>query len=560
MTLCRPPPLHIAAAKGFDEIVERLLQKDASTTIEGPDGQYPLEMASKAEIQEMIPKYQGDKVLKQYAAGSQDYVSDFHGKVVLTGALLLNDKEVFLSLNLSIGELAYYDNQEAFLEGKSPMSSIKLIHIYGVKECNPGIFSDKGHFFFIINTKSKPLKLYTEHDGLTAEWIKRIRQGIALALERKLGLEYSQERPRSRPGTPPEDERTPLRHSTTGLQNFDEDDIASPSLEPGTSREVVNFSSFAVLEELGSGSFGKVYKAIKNDTKRVYAIKCLSKQFLIKQKQLQYAISECKILRSLSHPFILHMHYAFQTPKNLYMVLDFCPNGDLLSHLQERLKFGESVCRFYCAEILLALEYLHSLDIVYRDLKPENILVDRAGHILMADFGLAKENVNSMNPAMSFCGSPAYLAPELLNKQGSEKSADVYSYGAILYEMLTGLPPFYSENIKELFKNIKNAQLQFPAAVRAEAKDLIKKVMNRDATKRPSISQLKRHPFFREIDWDTMLAKKVRPPRLGPSWKQVDLEVEGMVEVDYNAAPGLVIDEDYKEGGEDEELVDDFNY
>jgi protein-serine/threonine kinase len=255
------------------------------------------------------------------------------------------------------------------------------------------------------------------------------------------------------------------------------------------------------------------------------------------------------------------MHYAFQTPKNLYMVLDFCPNGDLLAHLQERLKFGESVCRFYCAEILVALEYLHSLDIVYRDLKPENILVDRAGHILMADFGLAKENVNSMNPAMSFCGSPAYLAPELLNKQGSEKSADVYSYGAIMYEMLTGLPPFYSENIKELFKNIKNAQLQFPASVRAEAKDLIKKVMNRDASRRPTISQLKRHPFFREVDWDLFLAKKVRPPRLGPSWKQVDDDVEGVMEVDYNAQPsGLVIDEDYKEGVEDDELVDEFNY
>lgn len=550
----------MAVAKGFDEIVERLLQKDASTMLEGPDGKYPLEIAEKPEILEMLPKYQGDKVLKQYSTSAQDFVSDFHGKVVLTGALQLNDKEVFLSLSIAKGLLAYYDSQDDFLQGREPKAAINLINIYGVKECNPGIFSEKGRFFFIIVIKPRPLKMYTEHDGLTIEWIKRIRQGIAMALESRIGFQYTASSGDSRPTSPQDDGSRMFRHSTTGVSATDsEDDVVSP-LPGGEQRENVNFSSFTVLEELGSGSFGKVYKVVKNDSKRVFAIKCLSKQFLIKQKQLQYAISECKILRGLNHPFILHMHYAFQTPKNLYMVLDFCPNGDLLAHLQERLKFGESVCRFYCAEILLALEYLHSLDVVYRDLKPENILVDRAGHILMADFGLAKENVNSLNPAMSFCGSPAYLAPELLNKQGSEKSADVYSYGAILYEMLTGLPPFYSENIKELFKNIRNAQLQFPAAVRPEAKDLIKKVMNRDASKRPTISQLKRHPFFREIDWDLLLAKKVRPPRLGPTWKQVDEEVEGIVEVDYNSASALVIDEDYKEGDEDEELVDEFNY
>ena len=559
MTANRPPPLHLAVAKGFDEIVERLLQKDASTMLEGPDGKYPLEIAQKPSILEMLPKYQGDKVLKQYSGSNQEFVSDFYGKVVLTGAMQLNDKEIFLSLSLTKCTLAYYDSQEEFLQGREPRYAVNLVNVYGVRGCDPGVFSEKGRFFFIIMIKPRPLKFYTEHDGLTNEWIKRIRQAIALALEHHIGFSYLPASASSRPTTPQEDESRQLRHSTTGLTDSEDDSVLAAL---GEQRETVNFSSFTVLEELGSGSFGKVYKVVKNDSKRVYALKCLSKGFLIKQKQLQYAISECKILRTLQHPFILHLHYAFQTPKNLYMVLDFCPNGDLLAHLQERLKFGESVCRFYCAEILLALEYMHSLDVVYRDLKPENILLDRAGHILMADFGLAKENVNSMNPAMSFCGSPAYLAPELLNKQGSEKSADVYSYGAIMYEMLTGLPPFYSENIKELFKNIKNAQLQFPASVRAEAKDLIKKVMNRDASRRPTISQLKRHPFFREVNWDLILAKKVRPPRLGPSWKQVDEDVEGVIEVDYSAQPpsGLVIDEDYKEGADDEELVDEFNY
>jgi protein-serine/threonine kinase len=253
-------------------------------------------------------------------------------------------------------------------------------------------------------------------------------------------------------------------------------------------------------------------------------------------------------MKSLSHPFILKIHYAFQTPKNLYMVLDYCPNGDLLAHLQETVRLTESVCKFYCAEVLLALEYLHSLDIVYRDLKPENILLDHFGHVKLADFGLAKENVNSMNLAMSFCGSPAYLAPELVNKEGADKSADVYAFGALIYELLTGLPPFFSENIKELFHNIRSSQLAFPAVIRPEAKDLIKKVMQRDASKRPTISQLKHHPFFRDINWEAILQMQIRPPRLAAHWRQVEDMTKEQVEVDFTARGPVIMDEDYREG------------
>jgi len=176
----------------------------------------------------------------------------------------------------------------------------------------------------------------------------------------------------------------------------------------------------------------------------------------------------------MSHSFVLKLHFAFQTSKNLYMVLDYCPNGDLTQQMREKRKFSEATAKFYLAEIILAIEYLHSLDIVYRDIKPENILLDRIGHVKLADFGLAKENVNPLNPAMSFCGSPAYLAPELLHRTGSGKSADVYSLGVILYEFLVGTPPFLAENIKSLFMKIKEGMRIFPKNLSTEVQDLLR--------------------------------------------------------------------------------------
>lgn len=554
MTECRAPPLHLAVKVGAEEIVERLLQMDASLAIEGPDGKYPFEMTEKGTILEMLPKYQGEKVIKKYSI-QHDNISDFYGKAHITGTLVLNDKEIFLSLKLAKGLLEFYDNQEQFLSNTDPPNSLKLVDIYGVKECNPGIFSEKGKFYFIITAKPRPIKLYTEHQSMSMEWLKRIQQGVNFALEKGIGFQYSAiaGQVSSRPSTPDAEGESTFLHTMTGISTHDHEDAAAGE---GV-MEVVNFNSFSVLEELGSGSFGKVYKALKIDTRQIYAVKCLNKHFLIKNKQLQYAISECKIMKSLSHPFILKIHYAFQTPKNLYMVLDYCPNGDLLAHLQETVRLTENVCKFYCAEILLAIEYLHSLDIVYRDLKPENILLDHFGHVKMADFGLAKENVNSMNLAMSFCGSPAYLSPELVNKEGADKSADVYAFGALIYELLTGLPPFFSENIKELFHNIRSSQLTFPAVVRPEAKDLIKKVMQRDASKRPTISQVKHHPFFRDIDWEAILQMQIKPPRLAAHWKQVEDMTKEQVEVDFTARGPVILDEDYREG-ETADKVEEF--
>lgn len=206
-------------------------------------------------------------------------------------------------------------------------------------------------------------------------------------------------------------------HLEPSYVNFEEhaDEISDDEED----NQPVSFSSFEIVEEIGSGSFGKIFRVRKKNTGQIYAMKVLGKTALKRHNQLKYAIAECKVLRSSKHPFILSLYWAFQTPRNLYMVLGYCQNGDLAMLLQSKSCLSEKETKFYIAETLLAIEYLHSLDIVYRDLKPQNILIDSDGHIKLADFGLAKENISKLNPAMTFCGSPAYLAPELLSNSGA---------------------------------------------------------------------------------------------------------------------------------------------
>jgi serum/glucocorticoid-regulated kinase 2 len=244
-------------------------------------------------------------------------------------------------------------------------------------------------------------------------------------------------------------------------------------------------------------------------------MKVLNKSYLIQKKLLRYAITECNILKNSDCPFILKLHYSFQTPENLYMILDYCPIGDLSYQIQINL-FEEDEAKFYIAELIIAIEYLHKRDIIYRDMKPENILIDEDGHIKLADFGLAKENVKNDTPNKTFCGSPQYLSPEMLSKEGTTKSSDIYGIGAILFEMVTGAPPFYSQDVDLMYKNISENKLMFPEIFSEELKDLLRKMLDKNPKQRIGIGNdkqdLKNHPFFADIDWDLIFKKKITPP------------------------------------------------
>jgi serum/glucocorticoid-regulated kinase 2 len=196
------------------------------------------------------------------------------------------------------------------------------------------------------------------------------------------------------------------------------------------------------------------------------------------------------------------------------MVIDYCPGGDLNFHIMQDT-FEEDDAKFYIAELILGIEHLHSLNIMYRDLKPENILISSDNHIKLADFGLAKEGVNDMTLTKSFCGSPAYLSPEVLARKGAGKSADIYGIGAVLYEMICGSPPFFSNNIKTLYKNITQSKLVFPEYFSNELKNLLKQLLSRDPLKRIGVldkSELKRHIWFEGINWEKLANKEVKPP------------------------------------------------
>lgn len=212
------------------------------------------------------------------------------------------------------------------------------------------------------------------------------------------------------------------------------------------------------------------------------------------------------MLTYATHPFVVGMRYAFQTPEKLFMILDYAAGGNMSRALQKEKKFTEEKAALFMAEILLALEDLHKRDIIYRDLKPDNIVFDSQGHALLTDFGLSKESVHDDSMAKSFCGSPAYLAPEMLKRTGHGKSIDWYLLGVLLYEMLVGIPPYYSNNKEQLYENIQRGPLKLPNFLSEDARSLLIALLNRNPHKRlgagpNGADDIKKHVFFKRIDW-----------------------------------------------------------
>ncbi|XP_072355818.1 serine/threonine-protein kinase Sgk1 isoform X1 [Scyliorhinus torazame] len=276
-------------------------------------------------------------------------------------------------------------------------------------------------------------------------------------------------------------------------------------------------SDFNFLKVIGKGSFGKVLLAKHRSDDQFYAVKVLQKKAILKKKEEKHIMSERNVLlKNVKHPFLVGLHYSFQTADKLYFVLDYINGGELFYHLQRERCFLEPRARFYAAEIASALGYLHSLNIVYRDLKPENILLDRQGHIVLTDFGLCKENIESNDTTCTFCGTPEYLAPEVLHKQPYDRTVDWWCLGAVLYEMLYGLPPFYSRNTAEMYDNIVNKPLLLKPNISNAARDLLEGLLQKDRTKRLGAKEdfvdIKTHIFFSTINWIDLNAKRLTPP------------------------------------------------
>ncbi|KAM4725129.1 serine/threonine-protein kinase Sgk1 isoform 1-T1 [Anableps anableps] len=300
---------------------------------------------------------------------------------------------------------------------------------------------------------------------------------------------------------------------------------------------------FDYLKIIGKGSFGKVLLARHKETTRYYAVKVLQKKIILKKKEQKHIMAERSVLmKNIKHPFLVGLHYSFQTTDKLYFVLDYVNGGEvsacscggcragvslaqmfthvcplqLFYHLQRERVFLEPRARFYAAQIASALGYLHSLHIVYRDLKPENILLDSQGHIVLTDFGLCKEGLEPNGTTSTFCGTPEYLAPEVLQKQAYDRTVDWWCLGSVLYEMLYGLPPFYSRNTAEMYNNILHKAPVLKPNVSNSGREMLEGLLQKERSNRlgakEDFLELKHHSFFSPINWDDLMAKKITPP------------------------------------------------
>ncbi|KAG8935587.1 AGC protein kinase Gad8 [Tulasnella sp. 419] len=292
--------------------------------------------------------------------------------------------------------------------------------------------------------------------------------------------------------------------------------------------EALTIEAFELLKVIGKGSFGKVMQVKKKDTQRIYALKTIRKAHIASRPgEITHILAERTVLALVNNPFIVPLKFSFQNPDKLYLVMSFVNGGELFYHLQREGKFDQNRSRFYAAELLCALEHLHSFNVVYRDLKPENILLDYTGHIALCDFGLCKLNMSETDKTNTFCGTPEYIAPELLENQGYTKTVDWWTLGVLLYEMMTGLPPFYDENVNTMYQRILHDPLRFPEDMPSDARSIMTGLLSRDPTKRLGVNgaeEIKRHPFFaKHIDWARLIAKKITPPFKPSVTGQIDV-------------------------------------
>ncbi|MCJ1469049.1 camp-dependent protein kinase catalytic subunit [Pseudocyphellaria aurata] len=278
-------------------------------------------------------------------------------------------------------------------------------------------------------------------------------------------------------------------------------------------------SDFTIKRTLGTGSFGRVHLVQSNHNHRFYAVKVLKKQQVVKMKQIEHTNDERKMLQKVKHAFLVTLWGTFQDSKNLYMVMDFVEGGELFSLLRKSQRFPNPVAKFYAAEVTLALDYLHSMHIIYRDLKPENLLLDRHGHLKITDFGFAKEVPDI---TWTLCGTPDYLAPEVVASKGYNKSVDWWSLGILIFEMLCGFTPFWDGGSPmKIYENILKGRVKYPPYIHPDAQDLLQRLITPDLTKRlgnlhGGSKDVMQHAWFVEVTWDRLAKKDIDAPYVPP--------------------------------------------
>ena len=278
----------------------------------------------------------------------------------------------------------------------------------------------------------------------------------------------------------------------------------------------VDLGTFLTLSVIGKGSYADVLLVRNKEDGKLYAMKCIKKKTIAKEKQESHIMTERNVLISMKeHPFFVQIHATFQTDKYIYYILDYCPGGEIYRLLRRRHRFCERETQFYAAQLVLAIEAMHKKNILYRDLKPENVLIDSDGYLKITDFGLSKQDIEKTG-AKSICGTPEYIAPEIISKKPYGKPVDWWTFGSFVYEMMAGTPPFYVSDRTELFHHIKNDEPHYPVYFSAKLKNLLEGLLEKNPLKRLGSShgaqEIKKHPWFASTSWSAICQKKIEAP------------------------------------------------
>lgn len=298
-------------------------------------------------------------------------------------------------------------------------------------------------------------------------------------------------------------ESTDSLDSSQAVEDYSDEDSKDCGLE-----------DFKFIKTIGTGTFGRVCLCRNKSSDKYGAMKILAMADVIRLKQVEHVKNEKNILEEIRHPFIVNLLWNVRDDTCIYMLFEYVSGGELFSYLRNAGRFSTVTGNFYSAEIVSALEYLHTRCIVYRDLKPENLLLDKDGHLKITDFGFAKKLTDR---TWTLCGTPEYLAPEIIQSKGHNKAVDWWALGVLIYEMLAGYPPFYDDNPFGIYEKILSGKIEWARHLDPIAKDLIKKLLVQDRTKRlgnmkSGAEDVKRHRWFKGIEWQDVLLRKLKAP------------------------------------------------
>lgn len=317
-----------------------------------------------------------------------------------------------------------------------------------------------------------------------------------------------------------------LRIDNSG-SNSNPNPLRSKSFAFRAPQESFSIQDFELGKIYGVGSYSKVVRAKKKDTGKVYALKIMDKKFITKENKTAYVKLERIVLDQLDHPGVVRLFFTFQDTYSLYMALESCEGGELFDQITRKGRLSEDEARFYAAEVVDALEYIHSMGLIHRDIKPENLLLTMDGHVKIADFGSVKPmqdsritvlpNAASDDKACTFVGTAAYVPPEVLKSSPATFGNDLWALGCTLYQMLSGTSPFKDASEWLIFQRIIARDLRFPSYFSEEARDLIDRLLDIDPSRRPGAgpdgySSLKSHPFFNGTDWENLRSQS--PPKV----------------------------------------------